>query len=126
MSFVMFNNNPYGKQVGDCIIRAVSKALDQSWETSYIDLVACGYEMKDIPSSNAVLNHYLRSKGFRRYTIPNTCPDCYTFLDFANDHPTGTYILGTGSHVACVKFGDLWDSWNSSGETPIVYWKKEI
>lgn len=126
MAFVMFNNNPYGKQVGDCIIRAVSKALNQSWETSYIDLASQGFFMKDMPSSNSVLNSYLHSKGFRRYTINNLCPDCYTFRDFAKDHKSGTYILCTGSHVACLKNGILYDSWNSEAETPLFYWKREV
>lgn len=28
MSFVYYNPNPQGKLVGDCVIRALSKALD--------------------------------------------------------------------------------------------------
>lgn len=33
--FKKYNPNPYAARVGDCAIRAMSKALDQSWEKSF-------------------------------------------------------------------------------------------
>ena len=57
--------------------------------------------------------------------IPNTCPDCYTIADFCNDHPYGTYILATGTHVVAVIDGDYYDTWDSGNEIPIFYWQKE-
>lgn len=30
--YIYFNNNPSGRSVGDCAIRAISKALDIDWE----------------------------------------------------------------------------------------------
>lgn len=121
-----FNPNPLQRKgVGDCTIRAIAKALDKSWDSGYIDLASQGFFMKDMPSSNVTLNSYLHSKGFRRYAISNLCPDCYTFKDFANDHKNGIYILGTGSHVACIQAGIIWDAWDSSTEVPEYYWRKE-
>lgn len=125
MSYVHFNNNPRGLNVGDCTVRAASKALNQSWETTYIDLVSVAYDRADMPSSNAVLNSYLRSKGFRKYTLPNDCPDCYTFADFAGEHFKGTFIVCTGTHVACIRDGCLFDSWDSSDCTPLFYYERE-
>jgi len=57
--------------------------------------------------------------------IPNECPDCYTAEDFCREHPTGTYILGFGGHVATVIDGNIYDSWDSSRMIPIYYWHKE-
>lgn len=31
MSYTHYNPNPAQKSVGDCTVRAISKALDQSW-----------------------------------------------------------------------------------------------
>ena len=126
MSYKYYNPNPrHNNSVGDCTIRAVSKALKIPWETAYIDLVMQGYEIGDMPSSNVVLNSYLRSKWFRRNVVSNLCPDCYTFSDFAREHPKGTYIVCTGTHVACIKDGILYDSWDSSGEAVIFYYERE-
>lgn len=122
--FVEFNPNPASRRVGDCAVRAVAKALDIDWETAYALIVLNGYQMGDMPSSDSVWGSVLRQNGFYKETIPNTCPDCYTAGDFARDHPDGVYVLGFGGHVATVKDGVLYDSWDSSNEIPIYYWHK--
>lgn len=94
-----YNANPLGKSVGDCTIRAISKALHKSWEEVYVGLCDVGLEMCDMPSANAMWGAYLRRHGFNRSVIPNSCPDCYTVNDFCNDHPIGTYILALSGHV---------------------------
>ena len=81
--------------------------------------------MNDMPSSNAVWGAYLRTRGFRRDVIPNSCPDCYKVTDFCKDNPTGRYILATGNHVVAVINGDYYDTWDSGNEIPIYYWRKE-
>lgn len=126
MSYQYYQPNPLAKNgKGDCTVRSVSKALDMTWDTSYIDLVMQGYLLKDMPSSNEVMRSYLRSKGFRQHALDNTCPDCYSFADFAYDHPSGIYILGTGTHVACVRSGILYDAWDSSDCVPLFYYERE-
>lgn len=119
-----YNANPYKIRVGDCVIRAISKALNQPWEDTYIDLTIQGYLMGDLLSSNAVWGAYLKSKGFTRDIVSNDCPECYTIEDFCNEHPKGTYIIGTGTHAVCIEDGCVFDTWNSSGETPIYYYHK--
>lgn len=119
-----YNANPYKIRVGDCVIRAISKALNQPWEDTYIDLTIQGYLMGDLLSSNAVWGAYLKSKGFTRDIISNDCPECYTIDDFCNEYPKGTYIIGTGTHAVCVIDSTIFDTWNSSGETPIYFYYK--
>lgn len=125
--FKYYNPNPRNRNgVGDCTVRAISKALDISWDKAYIDLVLQGYLHADMPSSNIVMNSYLHSQGFSRHVIDDKrCSDCYTVRDFAEDHPEGTYILGTGTHVIAVIDGIYYDSWNSGDEIPQYYYKKE-
>lgn len=121
-----YNPNPLKrKNIGDCSVRALAKALNTTWDSAYIELASHAFFMKDMPSSNAVIGSYLHSKGFRRYVIPNICPDCYSFEDFAHEHDKGTYIVCTGTHVACIKDGDLYDAWDSSDEVVLFYWKRE-
>lgn len=91
-----YNPNPAGRMVGDCSVRAVSAALDVSWDEAFDMVADMAKEMCDMPSSDAVWGAVLRQHGFVRSTIPNTCPDCYTIGDFTEDFPFGTYVLGTG------------------------------
>lgn len=125
MSWKYFNPNPSSNLVGDCVIRALSLALNQDWDTTYLGTTTQGYEFKDMPSSNAVWGAYLRRNGFKRFIIPNECPDCYTIKDFCTDNPHGLYVLATGTHVVTAIDGDYFDTWDSGREVPIFYWKKE-
>lgn len=120
-----FNNNPAGRNTGDCAIRAVSLALDVDWETAYALIAMNGFLMGDVVSSNSVWGAVLRQHGFSRYAVPNTCPDCYTVGDFADENPRGVYVVGTGNHVVTIKDGVVLDSWDSRNELPVYYWKKE-
>lgn len=125
MSFVSVNPNPCGSYVGDCVVRALSLALDKNWYEIYIELSIQGFVLCDMPSSNRVWGELLKSYGFHRHIVPDTCPECYTMRDFAGEHFKGTYVVGTGTHVVCIKDGTILDSWDSSEETPIYYWFKE-
>lgn len=123
--FEFYNPNPTGRMVGDCAVRALTKALGVDWETAYSLMMVNGYMMGDMPSSNSVWGAVLRQHGFKRKNIDSSCPDCYTAEDFVRDHPLGTYVLGFGTHTATVKDGVLYDSWDSSQEIPQYYWYKE-
>ena len=123
--WVQSNNNPDKALVGDCTIRAISKAIGKPWDDTYIYLAVQGFKMKDMPSSNRVWGEFLYANGFRRFIIPDSCPNCYTIKDFCEDHKDGKYVLATGTHVVCVVDGNYYDSWDSGDEIPIYYWRKE-
>ena len=123
--WIRYNPNPAGRMVGDCAVRAVSAALGIDWEAAYSLIADAGYNMGDMPSSNSVWGAVLRQNGFYRTAVPNTCPDCYTAADFAQDHPRGVFVLGFGTHVATVIDGNIYDSWNSSNEIPQYFWYRK-
>lgn len=123
--YVEYNPNPALRRVGDCAVRAISAALDVDWERAFAMLCVNGFAMADLPNSNSVWGATLRQHGFYRFAIPNTCPECYAMADFARDHPKGIYTLCTGGHVATIRDGLLYDSWDSSNEIPQFYWTTE-
>ena len=123
--FEYYNPNPTKKVVGDCAVRAIAKALGVDWGDAYAKIIVNGFRLGDMPSSDSVWGAVLRQNGFIKETLPNTCPDCYTAEQFCEDHPHGTYVLGFGGHVATVEDGTIFDSWNSSQEIPIYYWRKK-
>ena len=100
------------------------KVTGQTWAESYLALVEKGLIVGDMPSVNSTWISLLQDMGFKKYIIPDTCPDCYTIEDFCIDNPTGLYVVGTGTHVVCVEEGTLYDSWNSLGETPLFYLRR--
>lgn len=119
-----YNPNKLQSRVGDCSIRALSKALNVDWEKAYALAVVSGFRLGDVISSDNVWGSVLRMHGFRKEVLPDYCKDCYTIRDFCKDHPVGTYVIGTGTHVVTAIDGTYYDTWDSGGETPIYYWTR--
>lgn len=126
MSYIMYNPNPNGNKVGDCVVRALSKALDYDWEKTYIEIAVQGFIKHDMPSSNNVWGSYLKERGFKKYLVPDECPDCYTVKDFCQDNPDGIFVINTGGHVITTIDGNYYDTFDSGDETVIFYWRKEL
>lgn len=124
--WVKYNPNPCGRSnVGDCVVRALSAALNIDWESAFWMLCDSAFQMCDMPSGNSVMTAIMRKNGFYRGSISPQCPDCYNIKDFCAEHPIGIYVLGTGSHVVCVIDGDYYDSWDSGDEIPQYYFFKK-
>lgn len=125
MAFIEYNPNPRLLNTGDCVIRAICKALDMEWEKVYMDLTLKGLQLAMWGDTNAVWEAYLKERGFVQQVLPSTCPDCYTIADFAADHKDGTYIVATGTHVVAVKDGNYYDTGDSGKDVPSYYFYYE-
>ena len=124
MRYRYYNPNPTTNTASDCVVRMLCAITGRPWADNYLDLVEKGMELGDMPSVNRVWFALLKDMGFKRFIIPDTCPNCYTIEDFCIDHPKGLYIVGTGSHVAAIDDGVVLDSWNSLNETPLFYFRR--
>lgn len=120
-----YNPNPTGVKTDDCAVRALAKVTDTDWETAYIRLVMNGFAMGLMPNNSATFSATMRKNGFYRKAIPNTCPDCYTVADFAEDNPDGTYVLASNNHTVAVVDGDIYDMYDSSSAIPMFVWYRE-
>lgn len=116
-----FNPNPAFRITNDCVIRAIAKVFNIDWMEAYEEIAEEGKNKFDTMDANHVWIGWLKKQGFRLYPISNNCPDCYTVRDFCMDHPWGTYILGTGSHVITVINGNWYDSFDSGDLIPTFF-----
>lgn len=123
--FEYYEPNPVRTGAIDCAVRAISKALDVTWERAYIMLSLNGFLMGNIISADEVWGSLLRQNGFKRQLVPDTCPDCYTVAQFCEDYPEGTFVVKSDEHVATVVNGILYDSWPSENKVVIYFWHKE-
>lgn len=133
MGYIYYNDNPFGLDVGDCVIRAISVALDYNWFMVHDELSFLSRKMADMPSSNRVWKTYLQEKGWIEEPVETHCPNCLTVTDFCRSHPYGRYILSTceykkannivvtGTHVVAVIDGNYIDTWDSGGDIPLSY-----
>lgn len=125
MAYIQFNPNPKGNYVGDCVVRAISKILNQTWSETYVGLCVEGFKLGDMPSSNRVWETYLLNKGYKKFLLPNNCPNCYTVEEFSETYPDGSCLLATGTHVVAVCEGNYYDSWPSGDEVISYLFRKE-
>lgn len=116
-----YNANPSGARVGDCTIRAISKATGRTWEETYIDIAIKGLILHDMPSANHVWGSYLADIGFSRHITPNAC----TVRQFAEDHKKGAYILALSGHVVACVGGIYFDTFDSGDYEIIYFWKED-
>ena len=123
--YAEYNNNPQNKRVGDCVIRAIAKAMSKDWNEVYIDLSLEGYKQADSFQSMSVWGKYLKDNGWQQMLVPDTCPTCYTVKQFCNDNPQGYYILVGNSHVICAIDGVYFDTWDSGDETVVYFFKRK-
>lgn len=122
--FVYYNPNPDNRDTTDCVIRALSKALNRSWDDTYTLVTLKGLELHDMPDKNHVWSAVLKDNGFRRKIIPDTCPDCYSVRQFCLDNPYGLYVICLEGHVVTAIDGDYFDTWDSGDRVPLFYWEK--
>lgn len=125
MAYVYYNPNPSNQRVGDCAVRALSKAMNIGWVDMYIDLCSEGLIHKDMPNSNYVWGMFLKKNGYSEKTLPSICPNCTTIKAFAKEHKKGRYVVACQNHVVAVVNGDYFDSWDSGDEIILYYYEEE-
>ncbi len=123
--YEFYEPNPVRTGAIDCSTRALTKALDISWERAYVKKCLNGFLMGNEGVADEVWGSILREHGFKRRLVPDSCPTCYTVEDFCEDHPDGIFVVKSEDHVATVRDGILYDSWPSQNKVVIYYWYKE-
>ena len=121
-----YNPNPANRLTNDCVIRAITKALDSDWTTIHDEIAKESGRKFDTMDANHVWIGWLKRHGYKFYPMPDKCPDCYTVKDFSEDNPRGQYILGTGTHVVTVQDGDYYDTFDSGDYVPVFYMRSVL
>ncbi len=121
------SNRPKG-QTGDCTVRALATAAGLSYASAWKLLydaqgrhkVTCfqiSLFLKVEPETFGAVKQldFPAKAGSKRMTA----------VQFAELHPTGSYILRMAGHVAAMEDGVLYDRWNCSRKCIYTAWKIE-
>ena len=119
----LFNPNPRNQRVGDCPIRAITKALDSDWETVFAGVTVCACALSDMPSANHVWGAYLRQNGFKRYIVDDHGQDVYTVDDFCQDNPRNVHLSNYRACGVCAGWLLLGYMGQRAGDTNILLGK---
>jgi len=128
--FIKENLNPKNRKTGDCVIRAIAKAEDRTWDEVFDSLVEIAKKWKTVPNHKDCYGRYL----------DNCCEKIIKFDDmmyqdengkhrltvkqFSEKYSKGAYVLKLANHLTCVVDGTVYDlgDWCLSS-CPYTAWK---
>lgn len=125
MEYKNYNANPKQRKTGDCVIRAISVAFDQSWEDTYTDLFNTALKYCYAISCKDNFKKYLDIRGYKMHKMPvHEDGKKYTISDFIDTHgdTDKTYLILIRGHLTVVKQNVLYDTWNCSKKYMGNYW----
>lgn len=132
--FHYYNANPHNKLVSDCVFRAISVALGQSWETTVLDMTELGLKYGYPANDNHTIDKYLSIRGWVKCKQPRKEDNTkYTGKEWCTElqEPFGNRLyfedkiianIG-GHHIVAIVDGKVWDTWDSTDGCIGNYWK---
>lgn len=125
-SFHYYNANPKNKLGGDCVVRAIATALNQSWEKTVRELTEVGIEYGYVLNDKNTYEKYLKTKGWVKCKQPRKSDNTkFTGKEFCKGLK-GTVIAHIGGHhIVAIVDGKINDIWDSSDGCIGNYWIKE-
>lgn len=111
------NANARGKYVNDCVVRAISVAEGKTWDESYDELSDIAQDNGTLLDDASFVEYYL-DKRYRR--VPHYSK---TVGEFAEEYPTGTYLISMPNHITVVIDGVLYDIFDCRNRSMWSAWK---
>jgi len=120
-----YNPNPKKHEVGDCVVRAMCKAMEKEWDEVYQDLCSLGMELKAMPNDDIVWKKYLLENGFQYHKVSNKKGSKRPRVnEFAKDNKEGTYILRVANHIVTCVDGYYYDLFDAGSSALYGYYEK--
>ena len=128
MAYINYNANPKERKIGDCVIRALSKATGKSWDEVYDELYIIGKKKKRMMNDPKVYKAFLEKENFTSSSARrNEYGKMITVEEFANNVDSDTmYIISTRKHLTIVFNGDIYDTWDTSSQRAGKFYFKQI
>lgn len=134
MFFHQINVNPKQNKVGDCVIRAIAYATDQTWERVFDDLCAIARKKCRMPNDDKVYAEYLKKLGWEQMKQPRKQDNTkFTVQEFVDEYVydcedsnrnNARHICRVAHHLTCVSYAELYDTWNCGHKTVGKWWRK--
>lgn len=121
--FIEFNLNPKNRKTGDCVVRAIAYATQQSWDKVYQDLCELGFKMKRMPNDKQVYEKYLDNLGWHKHKQPRKWNNFkYTVDEFIDIAPNDVYIVSVANHLTAIGDREIKDIWDCGHKSVGNYW----
>lgn len=121
-----YNANPRNKKGGDCVVRALCTALNQSWEQTVRELTELGIKYGYVLNDRHTYEVYLKEKGWVKQKQPRKENNIrYTGIEFCTMYDDINCIAHIGTHhIVAIVDGKIHDTWDCSEYCVGNFWVK--
>lgn len=105
-----YNANPLGRHVNDCSVRAISLALDKTWDETYKILAEYARQEGITFSEVEFIDQYLADR-YPRYCQDKT-NSIMKLRDFLKLQLPGRWLITMAGHITCVIDGVCYDTFD--------------
>lgn len=106
--FIETNANPFGANIDDCIIRAITLATEKDYQEVFDGLCNIADEKEWDIDELRTMDVYLKSLGWESYEIDGYIP---TVKQYANKFTDPSIVIVRG-HATFTKDGNVYDTWS--------------
>ena len=123
------SGKPKNWYINDSSVRAISKALDISWDDAYDVLTKYGKSMHNVPTAKQVIEEVLKDNGFEFFTYGKPSKDAkrQNVKQFIDSLPSSSniYVLNLADYFVCVIDKKVYDVSDSCLKNSVYsYWVK--
>lgn len=114
--FKYYNANPNGDEIGDCVIRAISLALD----IDYYKVIDLLYKNSNYFNCDIIVRDcygIFLDKNYPRIKSSNK-----TVEEVAEDFKNNILVIRIEGHLTCSMYGVIYDIWDTSDEEVDIFW----
>lgn len=126
IKYINYNANPKNKKAGDCVIRAIARATNQSWDTVYAALCELGAKYKLMPNSKRTFEKYLDSLNFTKHPQPRKDDGTkYTVREMSKFISAGIIaVVQVANHTTVIEGDTLYDTWDCRDYTVLNFYTR--
>ena len=116
--FVYYNANLNHEIVGDCVVRAISTALDLDYNYILQEL----YKISNYFNCDMLVKDCYSILLNEKYNLPMYDGKGNKVWKVAKDFSDKNLIMRVDGHLVASKNGNVYDTWDSSHEIVDVFW----
>lgn len=118
MSFRYYNSNPNGYHIPDCVIRAITLALNLPYDETVKRLQKNG----DYYQCNLLNKECYEKLLDLDFNLPHYISRNKTVQEVVEDFPENVLIVRIEGHLSTGVRGEIWDIWDCSQEVVTDFW----
>ena len=123
-SFIYYNANPKNRKTSDCVIRAISKFLNQDYNKVLMEMVKLSCDNGYAINSKEQIDIYLKSKGLIKNKQPRKKDNSkFTGIEFIEQDIDCIAVIGS-HHITCIMDNKIYDTWDCSNKCIGNYYTK--